>query len=818
MSLTVALGLLAAAVGILLVLVLVLRVHGFLALLAVSLFVALAGGLEPLEIASHMQKAMGATLGYIAVVIGLGAIFGELLEKSGGASVIARRLLDRFGEDRAPTALGLTGLVVAIPVFFDVAFILFVPLLWTLARRTGRPLIGFAIPLLAGLAVAHAFIPPTPGPVAVAGLLGADLGWVILFGLCAAVPALLIGGVWFGGRLASGPLGELPLPEMAASSGEEPDESKAPSFGLAIGLVALPLVLILSATWSKVQWEEGSLRTALQVIGHPFVALLLTVGAASVALSRRCGWSAREIEKMAGRSLEPVGAILLLTGAGGVLGKTLLATGAGGVLAGALEESGLPLLFLGFLIAWSLRLAQGSATVAMVTTAGLLAPLLEADPVGGRAVAALVVAIAAGATATSHVNDSGFWLVSKYLGLSEKQTLRSWTAMTSWVGGVGFLAVLLVSSLIGCAPAQQSEAPSESSQSETPSETVEDEPPATPPLASVNGARAVGSIQSMDDDFLKLVPADAEIQVMAEGFQWSEGPVWIPSSAAANEEGFVLFSDVPQNRIHRWSASGGLETWLEPSGYTGDVPRGGEPGSNGLFLDADGHLVLAQHGDRRIARLRNPASRQISDEASFETVADRYDGRRFHSPNDLVIHSSGSVYFTDPPYGLDGGPESSLREMEWHGVYHWDAGSNEVGLVSDTLTRPNGVVLSPDEKTLYVANSDPERAVWVTYDLSSESADGPSEKLFFDATDQVAENPGLPDGMAVAVGGEIFATGPGGVWVFDPDGRHLGTLSLPVPSANCVFGGEDGSELWITADAYLLKVQTSTRGLVGSRP
>ena len=811
MSLAAAFGLLALAVGTLLVLVLVLRVHGFLALLAVSLLVALAGGLAPLEIAGHMQKAMGNTLGYIAVVIGLGAIFGEMLQKSGGAEVIARRLLDRFGEERAPLALGLTGLVVAVPVFFDVAFILFVPLVWTLSRRTGKPVIGFAIPLLAGLAVAHAFIPPTPGPVAVAGLLGADLGWVIVFGLAAAVPALAVGGLWLGKRLAEGSFADVSgaeltdeaLPESSPSAAE--GNGRAPSFGLAMVLVALPLALILSATVSKVALADSAFKTTLQLVGHPFVALLLTVAAAWILLGRRCGWSRQELEQMAGRSLEPVGAILLLTGAGGVLGKTLLATGAGEVLARALSDSGLPLLAAGFVTALALRVAQGSATVSMITAAGLLAPILEVEPVGGRTVAALVVAIAAGATAISHVNDSGFWLVSKYLGLTEKQTLRSWTVATSAVGFVGFLAVFVLASLVGCAPPAP-DSPAESTEAAT-NETASAE------AEPARDSKSLGRLDAVDPAFFELIDENAVIEVMAEGFQWSEGPVWIPKRD--QKPGYLLFSDVPEDRIHRWSAAGGLDVWMEPSGYTGDVPRGGEPGSNGLFLDRDGRLILAQHGDRRLARLQNDFSEAPfvdAVRADFETVAERYDGKRFHSPNDLVIHSDGTIYFTDPPYGLDGGPGSPLREMEHHGVYRVTA-DGEVKLVSEALSRPNGIVLSPDEKTLYVANSDPERAVWLRFDLGDDDSASDGE-LFVDATGEVGDaNPGLPDGMSVAQGGEIFATGPGGVWVLHPDGRRLGTVRLPVPAANCVLGGDDGSELWITADSYLLRVQTKTRGL-----
>ncbi len=820
MSFGAALGLLALAVGVLLVLVLVFRFHGFLALLAVSLLVAWVGGVAPLEVAGQIQTAMGGTLGYIAIVIGLGAIFGEMLQRSGGAEVIAHRMLSRFGKRRAPTALGLTGLVVAIPVFFDVAFILFVPLLKTLSRRTGRPLIGFAIPLLAGLAVAHAFIPPTPGPVAVAGLLGADLGWVILFGLIAGVPALAVAGVFFGSVLARGPLGELKIDEAPKSEEAESDDAAGaeteggPGFAEALALVALPLVLILTATVSKVGMAEGSVRTLLQVVGHPFVALLLTVAAAWILLGRRCGWSKQQLEAMAGRSLEPVGGILLLTGAGGVLGKMLLATGAGGVLAEGLSDSGLPLLLLGFVTALALRIAQGSATVSMVTAAGLIAPLVEADPVSGRATAALVVAIAAGATACSHVNDSGFWLVSRYLGLTEKETLRSWTLMTAGVGGVGFLGVWIASALLGGFGGQVEARPlNEASPNETPSKIAAADPSAEARLETL------GELEAWEVGLGGLIPADAKVEVIAEGFEWAEGPVWLP------DEGSVLFSDVPTNRIYRWSEAGGLDVWMQGSGYTGQVPRGGEPGSNGLFMDGAGHLVLAQHGDRRIARLISPRSEGpfAAGEARFETLADHFQGKKFHSPNDLVISRAGEIFFTDPPYGLEGGSDGPGRELGFQGVYYRPAGAEStVQLLTDELSRPNGIALSPDERTLYVANSDPERALWMAYPLSDDQklvkklGEG---RVFHDATERVGDaDPGLPDGMAVDAAGHVFATGPGGVWVFDPQGKPLGLVRLPVPSANCTFGGADGSTLFITADSYLLRLRTTTRGLYGGPP
>ncbi len=452
MTVFAAAALVAFAVASLLVLVLAVRLHAFVALLSVSLAVAVIGGIPLTEIAGEAQKAMGGTLGYIAVVIGLGAIFGQMLDRSGAARRIATTLLEAFGERRAPAAFGAAGLLIAIPVFFDVAFILMLPLLHSAARRTGRSVLTFALPLLAGLAVAHAFVPPTPGPVAVAGLLGAELGWVILFGLVAGVPALWVAGLIYGGWISRRIHAESPtdLPsEVDLGAEPEPTAVAMPGFATALALILLPLGLIVLSTVSKVTLDESRLRALLTFLGHPFTALLLTVLLASWVLGRRCGWSRRELETMATRALEPVGLILLVTGAGGVLGKILLATGAGEVLATALEQSGLPIFFLAFLLALMVRLAQGSATVSMVTAAGLVSPLVEATAGTGAALSPpalglLTIAIAAGATACSHVNDSGFWLVGRFLDLDEGQTLRAWTALTALVGLTGLAVVLLL--------------------------------------------------------------------------------------------------------------------------------------------------------------------------------------------------------------------------------------------------------------------------------------------------------------------------------------------------------------------------------------
>jgi gluconolactonase len=307
--------------------------------------------------------------------------------------------------------------------------------------------------------------------------------------------------------------------------------------------------------------------------------------------------------------------------------------------------------------------------------------------------------------------------------------------------------------------------------------------------------RTIGSIERLDPAIDSIIPADAVIEVLAGGFDWAEGPVWI------EDGGYLLFSDVPLNRIYQWQEGAGHRVWLEPSGYTGDVPRGGEPGSNGLLLDSEGRLVLCQHGDRRVARMDAPLTAPAP---IFTTLADKYQGKRFSSPNDAAFDSRGALFFTDPPYGLPQGPEDPTKESPVNGVYRLGV-DGKVTLLTDELSRPNGIALSPDEKTLYVANSDPERAIWMAYDLlpSGGIANG---RVFFDVTDKVAERPGLPDGLKVDKAGRLFATGPGGVLVFSAEGRHLGTIRTPQATANCAFD-RDGTALFMTSDSLLLRLR-----------
>jgi gluconolactonase len=292
-----------------------------------------------------------------------------------------------------------------------------------------------------------------------------------------------------------------------------------------------------------------------------------------------------------------------------------------------------------------------------------------------------------------------------------------------------------------------------------------------------------------------VVPPDTQIEVLATGYHWTEGPLWVES------EQTLLFSDVPANTVYAWREDEGVSVYLQPSGYTGAAPRGGEPGANGLALGTDGQLILCQHGDRRLARMSGVLSEPAPD---YLTIADEYKGARFNSPNDLAVDSSGNIYFTDPPYGLEQGVDDAGRELEVYGVFRVGR-DRQVTLLIDELQRPNGVALSPDERTLYVSNSDPEQAIWMSYSIRPDGTLSDPE-VFYDATSLVASKPGLPDGMEVDASGNLFATGPGGVLIFTPAAEHLGTIVTGVPTANVAFNA-DKSVLYITANDSLLRVR-----------
>lgn len=304
------------------------------------------------------------------------------------------------------------------------------------------------------------------------------------------------------------------------------------------------------------------------------------------------------------------------------------------------------------------------------------------------------------------------------------------------------------------------------------------------------GQKTIGGIERLDAELDQLIDPSTKVEILADGFSWSEGPVWVPQLNA------VLFTDVPENKLYQWEEINGLSIYLDPSGYTGYAPNEKKAGGNGLILDPEGNLLIAQHGDRRIAKVMTPLDKP----GAFTTVVDRFEGKRFHSPNDLILHSNGDLYFTDPPYGLKG-DDDPLRELATNGVYRLSK-NGELSLLYSQLNRPNGLTLSPDEKTLYVANSDAKRNLWMAFDL----VEGKllNERVFFDATS--IDRPGLADGMKVNKNGYVFATGPGGVLVFSPQGKHLGTILTEERTANCAFN-EDESVLYMTSHRYLTRIQ-----------
>lgn len=327
----------------------------------------------------------------------------------------------------------------------------------------------------------------------------------------------------------------------------------------------------------------------------------------------------------------------------------------------------------------------------------------------------------------------------------------------------------------------------------------------TTPDASADVLRHVGSVERRSPALDRLVAPTARFEVLADGFEWSEGPVWI------EDGGYLLFSDIPPNRTIKWQSGMGTSVYLSQSGYLGPIPRPDhiapdEPGANGLLLDHQGRLVLCQHGERQVGRMNAPLS---APEPDFTPLAKTIDGKRFNSPNDAVFHRNGDLYFTDPPYGLTRKMEDPNKDLDFQGVYRAKP-DGTVTLLTKEMSRPNGIAFSPDYRTLYVANSDPKRAIWMAFPVEDDGTLG-AGRVLFDATSMVPDNKGLPDGLKIDTAGNLFATGPGGVLVLTPDGEHLGTLRTGEATSNCAFG-EDGSTLFVTADSLLLRIRLAARG------
>lgn len=446
-----------AGIAILLLMIIKWKVEPFIALLVIGLLTALAAGLPVQALVGSAQKpgeslletGFGGILGHIAAIIGLGTMLGAILEASGGAHVLTRSLLRALGEKRAPLAMGLAGLIFGIPVFFDVGIFVLAPLVYVAAKQGGRSILLYCLPLLAGLSVTHAFLPPHPGPVAAAGLIGVDLGWVILMGAVCAIPAWYIGGVlfssWIGKRI------DIPVPEemLAAAEANSDTERGEPGLGLVVGIIAIPLVLILAGTFGSIVLPKGSTAAGIaNFIGTPAVALTIAVLLAFWLLGFRRGMTKTQVAELSARSLRPIGMILLVVGAGAFYGAVLKATGIGGAIADTLHDWGLPVIFAAYVISCGLRIAQGSATAAIAATAAIIGPTLKDLHYSQPQLALVTAAVCAGSIIASHVNDGGFWIVSRYFGISVKDTLKTWTVLETILSVVAFAIAAILMAIV----------------------------------------------------------------------------------------------------------------------------------------------------------------------------------------------------------------------------------------------------------------------------------------------------------------------------------------------------------------------------------
>ncbi len=435
----------AAIVGLILLLVLIIKfkVHAMVSILIGAIAIGLIAGMPASEIVNAVNDGIGNTLEGIALLIGLGSMFGAILEASGGAQTLAVTMVRKFGDQKAAWALGITGLIVAMPVFFDAGLIILIPLAFSLAKRTQRSTLYYAIPLLAGLAVGHAFIPPTPGPILVASMLGVDLGWVILIGtFCGTIAMIVAGPIW--GSIC-GKKYMVPVPERISSQ-EDFDDAKLPPFGTIVAIIMIPLLFIIcDSVCGVILPEEHMIAVLFSFLGEPFVAMLIATVVAMLVLGLKHGYNMEQLENIMTKSLEPTGLIMLVTACGGVLRYVLQYSGLGDLIGSAVSSMSLPLVVLAFLVAVLVRISVGSATVAMTMAAGIVSAIPGISELSPLYLACVTAAVAGGSTVLSHFNDSGFWLVKSLVGLDEKTTLTTWTVMETLVGVTGFLVALVIS-------------------------------------------------------------------------------------------------------------------------------------------------------------------------------------------------------------------------------------------------------------------------------------------------------------------------------------------------------------------------------------
>lgn len=423
------------AVALLLFLILVFRLHAFLALLITSIGMGLAAGMTPVAVLKSIQNGFGDALGFIAVVLGLGAMIGAFLEHSGGGRALADWLIAKFGRDYAVWAMLVAGFLVGLPIFFEVGFIILVPLAYSLTRETKKSLLLYGLAMLAPLTVLHSLVPPHPAPAAAAQLLGADLGHTIVYGILLSIPMSIAGGIFYGKWIAKRI--HITVPAFAVEPAEQ--IGKAPSPGVVAFLLVLPVLLILGATIA------GPGNYVMSLLGHPFSALLTTLIAAMALLGWARGLSREQVTNLATKSLAPIGTLLVIMGAGGAFKQIIVDTGAGALAGKMLASTNISPLLVAYLMAAAMRVAQGSATVSIITAAGIMAPIVKVLP--GYRPEMTYLALCCGGTLLSHVNDAGFWIVNQYFGMTVPQTLKSWTAMKIVTSLVGFAIVLIVNAL-----------------------------------------------------------------------------------------------------------------------------------------------------------------------------------------------------------------------------------------------------------------------------------------------------------------------------------------------------------------------------------
>lgn len=453
MSTAALLGIALASVVLLLVLIIRFQVHAFVAMMLVSILVALVAGMPAADIVPSLIQGMGGTLGSVAILVALGAMLGRIIEVSGGAGSLAHRFTSLLGPKRVPAALTAAALVLSIPVFFDVGFIILVPIIYGFCKAAKVDPVKFGLPVAGIMLATHVVVPPHPGIVGGAAVLQADVGWITLLGLAICLPlavlAQYVGGWLNRRRYAMLPATAEQFAAFDAGTGEK-ERLAAPGVGVVLALIIVPLLLIMLGTTGATLLPKGDpVRGVLSFIGAPVFALMVAIGLAFFLIARRQGWSNARTSEVMESALPPAATVILVTGAGGVFAKVLTSTGIGAALSGSIAAAGLPLLLAAFLISLALRAAQGSATVAILTTCGLLAEAVASGGYSVVQVALIAVAIGFGGLGLSHVNDSGFWIVTRYLGLSVADGLRSWTVLTTVLGVAGFLLTALLWALMG---------------------------------------------------------------------------------------------------------------------------------------------------------------------------------------------------------------------------------------------------------------------------------------------------------------------------------------------------------------------------------